>query len=161
MDIKIWSVFVSAGVALITFLVVHFFIEPMKDKKRRKLEQYKIFYAPLYTIVITRASIAKDYSIQQKRMMLGNTDKKPHLKPDFMEEFIIKNAGYASEDLIDAFKDYASSIGGIHKDISERFTKTVVKDYNKLRKDLRMTFNKAELQTGIPEVLKEFRTSLE
>jgi hypothetical protein len=159
MDIKIWSVFVSAAVALITFLIVHFFIEPMKEKKRRKLEQYKIFYASLYTIVITRASIAKDFSIKHNRMALGHTDKKPHLQPDFMEEFIIKNSGYASENLIDAFKDYASSVGVIEKDISERFTKTVVKDYNKLKKELKMNYNKAELQTGIPEVLKEFRTN--
>lgn len=159
MDIKIWSVFVSATVALITFLVVHFLIEPMKEKKRRKLEQYKNFYAPLYTIVITRVSIVKEYSLKQDRMMLGHTDKKPHLQPDFMEEFIIKNSGYASDNLIDAFKDYASTVGAIDKDISERFTKIVVIDYNKLKKDLKMKYNKEELLTGIPEILKEFRTS--
>ncbi|PLR69112.1 hypothetical protein [Bacillus sp. UMB0893] len=159
MDIKIWSVFVSATVALITFLVLHFFIEPMKEEKKRKLEQYKNFYAPLYTIVITRASIVKEYSLKQNRMMLGHTDKKPHLQPDFMEEFIIKNSGYASVNLIDAFKDLASTKGAIDKDISERFTKTVVIDYNKLKKGLKMEYNKEELLTGIPEILKEFRTS--
>ncbi|MGG4155872.1 hypothetical protein [Bacillus muralis] len=158
MDIKLWSVFISAAVALITFLIVHFFIDPMKEKKRRKMEQYKNFYAPLYTIIITRLNIVKDFSIKNKRMALGHTDKKPHLQPDFMEEFIIKNSGYASENLIDAFKDYASKVGAIDKEVSETFTKTVVKDYNKLKKELRMNYNKEELKTGIPEVLKEFRT---
>lgn len=158
MDIRIWSVFVSATIALITFLILHFFIDPMKEKKKRKMEQYKNFYAPLYTIVITRLNSAKDFSLKHNRMALGHTDKKPHLQPNFMEEFIIKNCGYASENLIDAFKDYATSIGAIEKDISETFTMTVVKDYNKLKKELKMNYNKEELETGIPEVLKEFRT---
>jgi hypothetical protein len=91
--------------------------------------------------------------------MLGHTNNKPHLQPDFMEEFIIRNSGYASENLIAAFKDLASTDGPIDKDISERFTKTVVIDYNKLKKDLKIHYNKEELLTGIPEVIKELRES--
>ncbi|MDM5209215.1 hypothetical protein [Cytobacillus kochii] len=77
-----------------------------------------------------------------------------------MEEFIIKNSGYASENLIDVFKDYSSSVGVIEKVISERFTKTVVKDYNKLKKELKMKYKKSELRTGNPEVLKEISYKL-
>jgi hypothetical protein len=34
---------------------------------------------------------------------------------------------------------------------------TFVKDYNKLKKELKMNYNKEELKTGISEALKEFR----
>ncbi len=121
------------------------------------MEQYKNFYAPLYTIVLTRASIVKEHSIKQNRMMLGHTDKKPHLQPDFMEEFIIKNSGDASQKFIETFKDYASKMGSIDKETSKDSHNTVVKDYNKVNRQLKMNYNKKELLTGIPEVLKELR----
>ncbi len=50
MDIKIWSVFISATIALITFLILHFFIDPMKEKREGNWNNIRISMR-LYTLL--------------------------------------------------------------------------------------------------------------
>ncbi|MGR9632823.1 hypothetical protein ACU82A_00790 [Bacillus cereus] len=43
------------------------------------------------------------------------------------------------------------------KGVSQNLVELTVKDYNQLRRELGMEYNEDELNTGIPDVIKEFR----
>lgn len=156
-DIKIIAAFISVIFSVLTFLIIHLYIEPKKAKRTFKMERLKILYAPLYTIVVSRINFVRELGVAENRILLGNPPDKEYLNREYMEKFLLDNSGYASDELINAFVDYTSSRGGISHEVTINFVTIVVKEYNKLKKELHMEYNDAELNTGIPNVIKEFR----
>ncbi|MGF9853146.1 hypothetical protein ABHN09_16520 [Bacillus paramobilis] len=156
-DIKILAAFISVIASALTFLILHLYIEPKKAKRNLKMEQYKNLYAPLYTMINSSVNIVKEESIRDGYIHLGHTSERTYLSPQSIEQFIFKNAGFASIELIEATKDLASSFGEIKKGVEQNLVEITVKEYNQLRYELGMEYNKAQLSTGIPDVIKEFR----
>lgn len=156
-DVKILSAFISVIVSVLTFLLIHLYIEPKKAKRNFKTEQYKNLYAPLYSMIISSVNIVKEESVRDRCIYLGYTSERTYLSTQNIEQFIFKNAGFASIELIEATKDLASTFDEIKKGVEQKLVEVTVKDYNQLRYELGMEYNKAELDTGIPDVIKEFR----
>ncbi|MBU5219422.1 hypothetical protein KQI67_22390 [Bacillus albus] len=156
-DIKIISAFISVIVSVLTFLIIHLYIEPKKAKRHFKMERLKNLYAPLYTIVVSRINFVRELGVAQNRILLGNSPNKKYLNREYMEKFILDNSGYASDELIKAFVDYTSSEGSISHEVTVNLVTVIVKEYNKLKKELNIEYDDAELNTGIPNVIKEFR----
>lgn len=157
MDVKLISVLISASVALFIAVLNHFIITPYKERKNRKREQLKNLYAPLYGIINVRSKMVIELSMKSKKLMLGNADNKEYQSGVFMEKFIMDKAGYASNELMDAWIEYSSQITGFKKETTERLVIAVVKEYSQLKKDLNLPYNEEELRTGIPESIKEYR----
>jgi hypothetical protein len=157
MDIKLVSVFISASVALFIAVLNHFIITPYKERRNRKREQLKNLYAPLYGIINVRSKLVIELSMKSKKLMLGNADNMEYQSREHMEKFILDKAGYASNELLDAWIEYSSQLVGFKKETTERLVFTVVKEYNQLKKDLNLPYNEEELRSGIPESIKEYR----
>ncbi|WP_335871951.1 hypothetical protein [Bacillus sp. 2205SS5-2] len=157
MDIRIVSVLISASVALFIAVLNHFIITPYKESRNRKREQLKNLYAPLYGIINVRIKMVKEFSLRSKKLMLGSTEGIEYQSRENMEKFILEKAGYASNELLDAWIEYSSQLTGIEAENTERLVITVVKEYNQLKKKLNLPYNAEELRTGIPESIKEYR----
>ena len=152
---------ISASVAILVAILNHFVITPYKEKKKRKREQLKNLYAPLYGIINVRTKLVIDLSMRKKKLMLGNIDDTHYQTREFMETFILNNAGYSSNELLDVWIEYCVQFGNYEKEKTEQLVMTVVIEYNQLKKDLNLPYNKEELITGIPESIKEYRELLE
>ncbi|RTR36247.1 hypothetical protein EKG37_01435 [Robertmurraya yapensis] len=155
MDIRIISAVISAGVALLIAVLNHFVITPIKEKKASKREKLKKLYAPLYSLVIARINISKAQSVIQKKIMLGTAKPSVWLNSDFMNNLFLEQSGYASDQLIEEWVKYSGSMKSLTTEAGARpFVVQLVKDYNKLKKDLKLAYSKDELETGIPDILK-------
>ncbi|MFB7120698.1 hypothetical protein ACWOMK_25705 [Bacillus thuringiensis] len=53
-------------------------------------------------------------------------------------------------------KDYTTSYE-VPREVTFKLVTTIVKEYNQLKKELKMEYNEDELKIGIPEIIKEFR----
>ncbi|MGD7021946.1 hypothetical protein ACQCVK_05100 [Rossellomorea vietnamensis] len=157
MDIRLLSVIISASVAILIAVLNHFIITPYKENRSRKREQLKNLYAPLYGIINVRTKLVIGFSMRKKKLMLGNVDDKTYQTEEYMEQFILERAGYASHKLLDVWIEYTSQFGDYDKETTERFVVTIVREYNQLKKDLNLPYNPEELRTGIPESIKEYR----
>ncbi|UTR11056.1 hypothetical protein MM300_01605 [Evansella sp. LMS18] len=157
MDIRIWAVVISASVALIIAIGNHFIIEPIKAKRQWKRQQLTNFYAPSYGLTLAKINIVKDFCLSKKRISLGTADTLKVLSKDYFAEFIIKNSGYASPEFLNAWKDFIGKFPSPTEKETREVVSVLVKDYNRLRKELGYTYNQKELDTGIPEILKELR----
>ncbi|MEI4622144.1 hypothetical protein KFD70_19130 [Bacillus pfraonensis] len=156
-DIKILSAFISVIVSVLTFLIIHLYIEPRKVKRNFKMEQYKNLYAPVYAMILSRLNMAKETGwVGNGSLTLGQRSSQDHLDRKAMEKLILTNSGYASIELINIFKDYTTSLK-VPSEVTFNLVTTIVKEYNQLKKELKMEYNEAELKTGIPEIIKEFR----
>lgn len=151
------TITISAIVSLLTFIFLHFVIEPRKRKRLRLEESYKNFYAPLYSIVVQRVGVAKSMQGKKDKLQLGRIleNKKPieFLEDDYMFKFIIDNSSFASVDILDEFFQYASlrfKLGSERK--SENFIKILTKEHANLRKSLGLDYDEQELKTGIPKL---------
>ncbi|CAH0120428.1 hypothetical protein PAE9249_02947 [Paenibacillus sp. CECT 9249] len=156
MDIRILSVIISATVAILIAVSNHFLVEPFKEKRKWKKQQLSNLYSPLYALISARIYLVKDLCIQRKKIMLGSVDPSLILSKDYTHEFILKNAGYGSKVFIEAWSNYVGSFLP-KNEVTLEFVTTLVKDYNKLKKELGQEYNVEELKTGIPEVIKELR----
>lgn len=156
-DIKILSAFISVIVSVLTFLIIHLYIEPRKVKRNFKMEQYKNLYAPVYAMILSRLNMAKETGwVGNGSITLGQRSSQDHLDRKAMEKLILSNSGYASIELINIFKDYTASLK-VPSEVTFNLVTTIVKEYNQLKKELKMEYNEGELKTGIPEIIKEFR----
>ncbi|MGN7196514.1 hypothetical protein ACTHS9_20790 [Bacillus mycoides] len=156
-DIKILSAFISVIVSVLTFLIIHLYIEPRKVKRNFKMEQYKNLYAPVYAMILSRLNMAKETGwVGNGSITLGQRSSQDHLDRKAMEKLILSNSGYASIELINIFKDYTASLK-VPSEVTLNLVTTIVKEYNQLKKELKMEYNEGELKTGIPEIIKEFR----
>ncbi|WP_406944500.1 hypothetical protein ACJA3J_15110 [Halobacillus sp. SY10] len=162
MDYKLLSIIISASVAIFIAVLNHFIITPIKDKRNRQREQLKNLYAPLYNLLSYNILILKDASIRQKEILLGyvQSDKNNYKSKDYLEEFMLQRAGYCSDELMEVWTKFTTYNISPENGISSRLVKTVVKEYNKIKKELNMGYNKEELSTGIPECIKELREEI-
>lgn len=171
-------------VTLLTFLILHFFIDPRKEKKKWREDRFKNLYAPLYTIIISRLGGAGLLNAVRKgkEFYLGNGGEKGNIDDDYMIEFTLKNSAYASNDLLSAIHDYTyfiTSTSSIITSLSDKKQRTpkeandlkealekrrsytkrlvtiLVTEYNQLKKELKMDYEQKALETGIPEFLKD------
>ncbi|PFY80034.1 hypothetical protein [Bacillus toyonensis] len=175
---------IPAIVAILTFLVLHFIIDPWKAKKKWKEERFKNLYAPLYTIIISRLGAAGLPNAVRKgeEIYFGSAGEEGKINNDYMIEFTLKNSAYASNDLLNAIHDYTYFISSTSSKIqsvsdkkertkreaddlieasrkrkvyTKRLVITFVKEYNQIKKELDMDYSQEELETGIPEFLKD------
>ncbi|GGM40441.1 hypothetical protein GCM10011351_28250 [Paraliobacillus quinghaiensis] len=156
-DTSLLSAIISATVALFVAVLNHFIVTPIKEKKELKRNQLTILYAPLYSLICLRISIVKDFSLSKRKLMLGDIGDIGYQKKEFMEKLIMDRSGYCFNDLMEAWVNYASQFGSFDKKYTEELVKSVVRGYNQLRKELKLPYDKDELNTGIPEVIKEYR----
>lgn len=150
------SVFVSGLLTISLFLILHFIVMPVQERRRTKIEQLTKLYAPLYGLIMARLEVGKE--IIPDRLTLGSIKDHNFLTKESLDKFIYDNLGYGSMELIEVWAKYTSS-NTIGHGLQEELVKTVVKDFNRLRKDLKIRHNPEELKTGIPESIKQFRTN--
>ncbi|WP_144424650.1 hypothetical protein [Paenibacillus xylanivorans] len=157
--IPLLSAGVSALIAVTTFLILHFFIEPYKEKKRRKFDRLHILYSPLYALIVARAYLFETFNVPSKSpVVLGSIKDHEFLTKEFTDKLMFDKSAYASTELLDAWGKYVSSIVKTPDEVVERFVKVAVKDYNELKKELGMDYDKEEYKTGLPKNIR-LRTS--
>ena len=153
---------VPAIIALGTFMALHFVIEPIKERKRKRKEKFKELYSPLYMIINARLSLVKTQGRRNGAIELSFSDagSPPFINDNYMIEFTLENSSYASVKLLNELDTYIQSStelsGGNHESIEE-LIKTVVKEYQQLRKELKLEYDKNELKTGIPTAIRHIR----
>ncbi|SFT04248.1 hypothetical protein [Marininema halotolerans] len=156
--VVLYPALISATVLVLIFIIFNFFIEPRKQKMQYKKDQITNLYAELYSVLILRLSIAKNVGF--KKLQLGsNSDLQLSTRQE-MDKILISQMGYASLELVIAWVDYSSSavsLSNFKQETIDTFVKTIVKDYNCLRKELGLDYVKEELETGIPDIYKEIR----
>lgn len=88
--------------------------------------------------------------------MLGGINNSTWLNSEFMDKFFIENSGYASNELIEDWINYTTEFPVTNKN-AKPFVLQLVKEFNQLKKDLRLPYNKKELETGVPDILKDVK----
>ncbi|ANV73995.1 TPA: hypothetical protein ACGX4N_000683 [Bacillus cereus] len=152
----------AAIITLSSFVLLHYVIEPRKEKKRKKSEKFKNFYAPLYMMINARLSLIRTHGKRNgaKELYFSDAGSPPFINDNYMFEFVLENSSYASVKLLSKLDAYIRSCtesgGGDHEEIEE-LIKIVVKEYQQLRKELKLEYNKSELETGIPESIQILR----
>lgn len=161
MDQRILAAIISAGVAILIFIIGHFIIEPSKQRRRMKEERLKHLYGPVYGLMKAMAVAGKDQLPQayeeHKTMVYSTPRSQDNLNILLMHKLILDNMGYASYDLGDQwvrYINYKSSTG--HDELNE-LTRTIIREYNQLKKDIGLPYDEDELRTGYPEEYKELR----
>lgn len=155
---KLAAAFISAGVALFIAILNHFIVTPCKEKRARKRSRLNNLYAPLYSLVSTRLDLVKSDIVINGLYMLGTKDGSKYLNKEYTEMYFLERSGYASDELIEAWIAYSGSLLP-NQDKTKKFIFQIVKEYNQLKKELRMNYNPRELETGVPEVLKGVKIS--
>lgn len=153
MDIRIISALISAVVAFLILIISNFIIEPKKQRKQQKKEKLKNFYAPLYTLIILRMQIVEEIIVRDSRLTLGSISSNETTSKEYLQKFFLENSGYASDKLIVYWVEY--NVQPITKEKTTNFITTIIKEYNKLKKDLKLDYDHNELETGLPSFLRE------
>lgn len=160
MDYTILSAIISASVALFISILNFFVITPIRENKERVRKQVNELYAPLYGIVCARLIIIKGKgSIHGGKLMLGSLEGVDYTERSYMEKYLLDNSGYASDKLMSAGLNYLSDVVRYNERHTYDFITTLVKEYNAKKKKLKLDYNINELETGIPECVKELRVS--
>lgn len=157
MDIRIWSAVISATVAILISVLNHFIVEPIKQKRKWKREQLINFYSPAYGIISAKVKTVKTYSIARNIMSLGHSEANDVMEKNYFLKFIHSKSGYASFDSLNAWSEFVGTFPSPGAEESSKFIMVIIKDYNRLKKELGYEYNSEELRTGIPEVIKELR----
>ena len=162
-DIRIISVIISALVSVVILVVKEFIFDKWKRDLEYKRERLRNFYAPLYGLVVGCTYYGSyayhDYSGHIQLGSSVDVNGKIFFKISQLNEFIFTNAGYASDELIEAWIAYSTKISGPPEEDFYLIT-TSVKEYNQLKKELKLKYSKEELETGIPDRYHELRTEL-
>ncbi|MDA2383541.1 hypothetical protein PDN41_17550 [Bacillus cereus] len=152
---------VPALVALSTFGLLHLVIEPRKEKKKKRKEKFKELYAPLYMMINAMLTSVILYERENgaERLYFTNAGSKGFIDNDYMIEFVLKNSSYASVELLSELDIYIRhATGGNLTSLEyENLTKIVVKEYQQLRRELKLKYDKKELKTGIPTSIGDIR----
>lgn len=156
-NVSVISAIISAVVAILIAVANHFIIEPWKEKKRWKKQQLANFYAPLYGLVLARINLVKSRCLAAKKIMLGSIKEKDFLNDEYLNKFVLLNAGYASNQLLELWVKYCGSFPRPSDEIKHDFVATLIKEYNSLKKDLKLDHDPDELETGIPDIIKSIR----
>ncbi|WP_235713329.1 hypothetical protein [Bacillus mycoides] len=152
---------VTSIVTLVLFLLLHYVIEPCKEKKRKKSEKFKELYAPLYMMINARLTTVILHEEQKgaENLHFTNGGSEGFIDDDYMIEFVLKNSSYASVELLwelDNYNRYATD-GTLTSLEYENLTKTVITEYQQIRKDLGLEYNEKELETGLPTAIRHIR----
>ncbi|MBH0345684.1 hypothetical protein BK731_00600 [Bacillus thuringiensis serovar muju] len=148
-------------VTLGLFLLLHYVIEPRKEKKRKKSEQFKELYAPLYMIINARLGslvmYGRKYGAEQ--LYFNNAGAPGIINDNYMIEFVLKNSSYASNELLSVLDIHIRNVSEErYKYIElENLVKVIVKEYQQLRKELKLKYDEKELETGLPTKVREIR----
>lgn len=152
---------ITSIVTLLLFSLLHYVIEPRKEKKKKKSGKFKELYAPLYMIINARfAGLVKGGSkFDAQRLYFTDAGSPGIIDDNYMIEFFFKNSSYASLQLLHEFDIYVKNVSvGHYSHVNvERLVKLIVKEYQQLRKELKLDYNQKELETGIPTRIKELR----
>lgn len=145
--------------SIATFCLIHFVIEPIKRKKEYKKERLKSLYSPLYVLVshkIVMGNHANKINGRPTKIIFGGKNELDFTKDEYMIKFFMDKSSFASVELIDAFNDYYMKklLNDVQDLSAERIMKLVVKEYNQLRKDLKLDYSREELKTGELKILK-------
>ncbi|WP_408893488.1 hypothetical protein [Paenibacillus taichungensis] len=146
----------SAVIALGTFLGLHFLVEPRKEKRKHRFDRLHNLYSPLYALILARGYYVEgERSPEGGNVVLGTDPNHSFLSKDYTDNLMFEKSAYASNKLLDAWGKYVSSIGNVPDKVVENFVKSVVRDYNQIRKDLRLDYDKEELRTGLPKLFRD------
>ena len=176
-EITLIAAIITAGTALFVFVILHFFVEPLKERRKRRVERFTNFVAPLYAIIVARCKVGKitlegaiasenETLAEFRNSMLMGTVGKGGGDDDFisrkaMEKFIFEKIGYATLDVSLAWSEYVAS-HGVNKGVVEQqyvdqLIMAVVKEYHESAKKLGLPYNKKEMKTGIPNIYADLR----
>ena len=151
----------TSVVTLGLFLLLHYVIEPRKEKKRKKSEKFKELYAPLYMIINARLGslVMHGQKYGAEQLSFNNAGAPGIINDNYMIEFALKNSSYASIELLHVLDIHIRNTSDgwyNHMDIEE-LVKVIVKEYQQLRKELKLKYDEKELETGIPTKVREIR----
>jgi len=146
-----WIPISSAVVALAVFLILHFFIEPRKENRKLAQERLNKLYGPMYSLIIARYNLAGRFL---EEVTLGSIKDHRFLTKEHMDDFFLENSGYASTELIHVWGKYASN-DMLELETIHDMIKTVVREYNELRKYLNMDYDIDAIQDGFPQMMRE------
>lgn len=148
------------------FFFLHYCIEPKKEARRKKSEKFKNFYAPLYLMINARLSlyifnVEKNGSDVEKMYFsdIRSYGKAEFIDNEYVIKFVLENSSYASTELLDELEYYIYDVsemaetGERHKNLVE----IIVKEYQQLRKELKMDYDEDALKTGIPKRIRSLR----
>ncbi|MEZ2366387.1 MULTISPECIES: hypothetical protein [Bacillus] len=153
----------AAVITLGSFLLLHYFIEPRKEKKRKKSEKFKNFYAPLYMMINARLSFvifrAKHDDSNLENVYFNDAGSPAFINNNYVIKFIIENSAYASIELLNELELYIRDVTEMDdsSEKNKRLIGIIVKEYQQLRKELKMEYDKNELKTGIPKEIQSLR----
>ncbi|EFU42931.1 hypothetical protein PVOR_05750 [Paenibacillus vortex V453] len=156
-DMRLISAIISAVIAITIAVANHFIIEPIKEWRRWKKQQLANLYYPVYSLVVARLISTKKVSIDKESFFWGSTDTFKIMDKDTLHELILKNSGYASMELLEAWSEYIGAFPTPDAKLTSQFISVLTKDFNQLKKEIGHKFNQAELETGIPDVIKDLR----
>ena len=151
-DIRILAVIISALVSISIVLLKEFVFDGLKHRKEDKNERLKNFYAPFYSILLHRLH----FGVTTGSLTLGSGSNHKFTAEEYMDDFIVKNAGYASEELLAAWIIRSNAFPPSPQ-MSRDLISIAVKEYNDLKKQLKLEYSTEELKTGVPDMFKEFR----
>ncbi|MDF9523184.1 hypothetical protein P5815_21895 [Bacillus cereus] len=148
------------------FFFLHYCIEPKKEARRKKSEKFKNFYAPLYLMINARLShyIFNLEKNGRDAEQMYFSDVQSYGKPAFIDNayvirFVLENSSYASTELLDELEYYIYDVseqletGDRHKHLVE----IIVKEYQQLRKELKMDYDEEALKTGFPKRIRSLK----
>lgn len=119
----------------------------------------KNLYAPLYVLISQKIVIGNHVNEKvnsQKKIVFGGKSGLEFTHDEYIMKFFMEKSSYASLELTDEFNKYYSKklLGDVRDLSAEPIMILVVKEYNQLRKDLKLGYDKAELKTGELKILK-------
>nr|WP_263327868.1 hypothetical protein [Neobacillus sp. Marseille-Q6967] len=144
----LYPAFITGAVAITIAVINHFvtFVVYRHKNKKSKLEnKLKALYSPLYLQV--RALANNDPRLNMEAITLDA--RMDGFSEEDINKILNENAIYASSELIEKWMDfffYRSSNTSAHN-----FAVTVVKEYNELRKELKLEYDEIELASGYPK----------
>ncbi|MEI2396133.1 hypothetical protein [Paenibacillus phytohabitans] len=153
--VQLMSAMISAAVAVLIFFILHFIVDPYKEKRKLTQERLQKLYSPLYALILARGRVYKDTmrTTSKDKLSLGSIKDHPFITREFMDKLIFENMAYASVELMDSWSSYVSrGSAPLEITVIENLIKISVRDFHKLRKELRLDYDKTELETGIPQL---------
>ncbi|MBT2576162.1 hypothetical protein J7E43_01675 [Bacillus sp. ISL-8] len=152
---------VTSIVTLGLFLLLHYVIEPRKEKKRKKSEQFKELYAPLYMIINARLGslVMHGQKYGAEQLYFNNAGAPGIINDNYMIEFVLKNSSYASNELLYVLHIHIRNVSEERYNFMdlENLVKVIVKEYQQSRKELKLKYDEEELETGLPTKVREIR----
>jgi hypothetical protein len=144
----LYPAFITGAVAIIIFVINHIitFCVNYHNKKKTKIEnKLKALYSPLYLQI--RVQSMSDSRFDLEAVTLDT--RRPGFGLEEIDKLLNENAIYASNELIEKWMEFV--LYRFSKGTGHNFAIIVVKEYNELRKKLKLEYDEIELATGFPK----------